>query len=465
MTVPGWVQDTIFYQIFPDRFANGDPTNDPPNVREWKALPTIKGFHGGDLKGIVDHMDYLVDLGINAIYLNPIFQAASTHRYDTYDYFKIDPKLGTLEDFHALIETAHANGIRVVIDGVFNHCGRGFFAFNDILENEKDSPYLNWFHVKTFPLKAYDTGDAVNYLGWWNFKSLPKFNTDEPAVRDYLLKVARYWIEQGADGWRLDVPNEIDDDTFWDEFRRVVKEANPDAYILGEIWDGNPRWVGEHHFDGLMHYPVRDAVFDVLRNEIDVATFADRVEELLTKYDRDNVYAMQVLLGSHDTKRIQVKFEYDQSRVKLASLFPFVYPGAPCIYYGDEIGMDGGKDPDCRRAFLWDQSEWNHDLRDWFKKLIQIRKERVSLRRGEYRHIVVNGEGYAFCRSEGKEHTFVVINFGEAETHLHLSCDLISIEEIHSFTDLLTGDMFEYKPEIAMTLPPLSAKILAVNGQ
>ena len=463
MTVPAWVKDAIFYQIFPDRFANGDTSNDPPNVRDWEAIPTIKGFHGGDLKGIVDHMDYLVDMGINTLYLNPIFQAASTHRYDTYDYFKVDPKLGTLKDFHNLIEDAHANGIRVIIDGVFNHCGRGFFAFSDILENGKDSPYLNWFHVKAFPLDAYTSGDATNYLGWWNHKSLPKFNTDEPAVRDYFMKVARYWIEQGADGWRLDVPNEIDDDDFWDEFRRVVKDVHPDAYILGEIWDGNPRWVGEHHFDGLMHYPVRDALFDVLRNEINAVTFAERVESLLTKYDQENVYAMQLLLGSHDTKRIQVKLNYDQARVKLASLFPFVYPGAPCIYYGDEIGLDGGKDPDCRRAFPWDESKWDHSLREWFKKLIQIRKDRVSLRRGDYQQIAVSKDGYAFCRCQGDEHTFVVINFSDLETHLHLPCDIITLDDVHSMTDLLTGEKHEYNEEIAMTIPPLSARILAIN--
>ena len=463
MTVPAWVQDAIFYQIFPDRFANGDPGNDPANVREWEAIPTIKGFHGGDLKGIVDHMDYLVDLGINTIYLNPIFQAASTHRYDTYDYFKIDPKLGTMEDFYALIETAHANGIRVIIDGVFNHCGRGFFAFNDILENEKDSPYLNWFHVKDFPLNAYTPGDAVNYIGWWNFKSLPKFNTDEPAVRDYFKRVASYWIEQGADGWRLDVPNEIDDDAFWADFRRVVKEVNADAYLLGEIWDGNPRWVGENHFDGLMQYPVRDALFDVLRDEINAVTFAERVEELLTKYNRENVHAMQVLLGSHDTKRIRRKFDGDMRRVRLASLFPFVYPGAPCIYYGDEIGMDGGQDPDCRRGFPWDESKWDHELRDWFKQLIAIRKERPSLRHGDYQRIAVSEEGYAFCRDDGEENTLVVINFSAEETHFVLPRDMITMREVGSMTDLLTGQEFHHNGDFSLTIGAYSALILSVD--
>jgi glycosidase len=159
MTVPYWVQDAVFYQIFPDRFANGDPSNDPPNVKAWGSPPTIWDFQGGDLRGVIQRLDYLLDLGVNAIYLNPIFQATSTHRYNTSDYFQIDPKLGTLADFRALLDAAHRNGMRVIIDGVFNHCGRGFFAFADLLENGEHSPYKDWFHVKKFPLDAYGHGD------------------------------------------------------------------------------------------------------------------------------------------------------------------------------------------------------------------------------------------------------------------------------------------------------------------
>ncbi|HEY5271183.1 MAG TPA: alpha-amylase family glycosyl hydrolase, partial [Anaerolineales bacterium] len=220
MPPPYWVQDAIFYQIFPDRFANGDPTNDPPNLQKWGSTPTVWGFQGGDLRGIIQHFDYLLDLGITAIYLNPIFAATSTHRYNTSDYYQIDPKLGTLADFRALLDTAHRNDVRLVLDGVFNHVGRGFFAFVDVLENGENSPYKGWFHIKDFPLDAYDGGQPENYLGWWNHKDLPKLNTSNKQVRKYIFDVARYWIEQGIDGWRLDVPNEIDDDGFWAEFRR-----------------------------------------------------------------------------------------------------------------------------------------------------------------------------------------------------------------------------------------------------
>lgn len=413
MSVPEWVKAAVFYQIFPDRFANGDHSNDPPNVQPWGAPPTVWGFQGGDLEGIIQHFDYLLDLGINALYLNPIFQATSNHRYNTFDYFKIDPKLGTLETFHKLLEHAHRHNVRVIIDGVFNHCGRGFFAFNDILENQEHSPYLNWFHIKNFPVDAYSLGDARDYLAWWNIKSLPKFNTDNPAVRRYLLDVARYWIEQGVDGWRLDVPNEIDDDSFWAEFRAVVKGANPEAYILGEIWTADLRWVGEGHFDGLMNYPVRDAVLRLLQmGTLDIPHFKTKLDELIQLYPPENLNAMYVPLGSHDTERLLTKVGGSLSKAKLAYLFQFAFTGAPAIYYGDEIGLTGGKDPDCRGAFPWDEKKWNIALRDWVKTLITLRKETPALWRGTLHWVCANPEsGYlAFVRRDEQGSVLVVMN-------------------------------------------------------
>jgi cyclomaltodextrinase len=237
MSVPYWVQDAVFYHIFPDRFANGDTSNDPPNTQPWGALPNRWDFQGGDLRGIIQKLDYLLDLGITALYLNPIFLANSNHRYNTADYFQIDPRLGNLDDFHALLKAAQTNGIRIILDGVFNHCGRGFFPFVDVLENQQHSAYQDWFHIKQFPVQAYSPDKSETYLGWWGLNSLPKLNTDNIHVRRYLFDVARYWIEQGIDGWRLDVPNEINDDSFWAEFRHVVKAANQDAYLVGLFSD------------------------------------------------------------------------------------------------------------------------------------------------------------------------------------------------------------------------------------
>ena len=413
MTVPEWVQDAIFYQIFPDRFANGDLSNDPSNVQPWESPPTTWSFHGGDLRGLIQHFDYLLDLGINALYLNPIFQATSNHRYNTTDYFQIDPKLGTLDDFRQFLTVAHSNNVRVVLDGVFNHCGRGFFAFNDILENQDHSPYLSWFHVKGFPVDAYQFGDARDYLGWWGMKSLPKFNTDNPAVRRYLLDVARYWVEQGIDGWRLDVPNEIDDDAFWADFRQVVKRANPEAYILGEIWPADLRWVGENHFDGLMHYPIRDALLRLLSTgTLDILHFADKIEELLGYYPRENAYAMYVTPGTHDTERLLTRVEGNLDKARLAFLFIFAYPGAPAVYYGDEIGLTGGKDPECRAAFPWDARRWITDLRGWVKHLIALRKELAVLRRGDFARVCLDTQEacYAFARLSPEQQVVVAMN-------------------------------------------------------
>ncbi len=248
MSVPSWVQDSVFYQIFPDRFANGDPGNDPPNVQPWGSPPTIWDFQGGDLQGIIQHFDYLLDLGVNALYLNPIFHATSNHRYNTTDYYKIDPKLGDMGDFHALLDLAHRHNMRLILDGVFNHCGRGFFAFADVLENHQHSPYRDWFHINRFPVDAFSPGEARDYKAWWGIKSLPKFNTTNPDVRKYLLDVARYWIEQGADGWRLDVPNEIDDDPFWDEFRHTRQIRQLGCLHPGRDLDGGPALGGRGAF-------------------------------------------------------------------------------------------------------------------------------------------------------------------------------------------------------------------------
>jgi cyclomaltodextrinase len=443
MSVPEWVQDAIFYQIFPDRFANGDSKNDPPNLVHWGSAPTSWGFQGGDLKGIQQKFDYLLDLGINAIYLNPIFQATSTHRYNTTDYLKIDSKLGTLDDFHALIEHAHRNQVRIILDGVFNHCGRGFFAFNDILENQEYSPYRDWFSIKHFPVDAYSWGEAKDYLGWWGMKSLPKFNTNNRWVRKYLLDVGRYWIEQGADGWRLDVPNEINDDTFWSDFREVVKKANQDAYLVGEIWLPDPRWVGDGHFDGLMNYPVMDALVGLLvTNSFNVVQFAQKVGGLLSLYPRENTYAMYILVDSHDTERILTRMGNDLNKTRLAYLFQFAYPGAPAIYYGDEIGLVGGKDPGCRGAFLWDETSWNIQLRDFIKKLVKCRKQHQALRRGDFVYLEQRSYPtcYAFLRKTVDDRVLVVINASATEVKLNFDSEKVGWEDGSTVRDLLNPD-------------------------
>ena len=457
MTVPYWVQDAVFYQIFPDRFANGDPQNDPPNVKPWGAEPTIWNFLGGDLRGVIKKFDYLLDLGVNVLYFNPIFQATSNHRYNISDYYQIDPKLGDMHDFRALLEVAHQNGVRVILDGVFNHCGRGFFAFNDVLENHSHSPYIDWFHLNNVPPDAYSPGDADDYEAWWKFKSLPKFNTDNPRVREYIFEVAEYWIKEGADGWRLDVPNEIDDDSFWAEFRTRVKAINKDSYLVGEIWDGDPRWVGEGHFDGLMNYPLRSAVLDLLRDRIQVETFGKQVEEILGRYPRENTYAMYLPLGSHDTRRLMTKLAGDVEKVKLAFTLQFAFPGAPAVYYGDEIGLEGGKDPDCRRAFPWDREVWNQELRSLIRKLIHLRKRHIELRRGDYQEIFVEPRrgGFAFGRVLGDQAVLVAMNASDLKKNYRIPVDSLGWQDGQILHDLLsTRESIVSGDKLVLTLDP-----------
>jgi glycosidase len=442
MGVPDWVQDSVFYQIFPDRFANGDPTNDPVNVHNWGEKPTIWHFQGGDLQGVVQRLGYLSDLGVNAIYFNPIFQASSNHRYNTSNYYKIDPKLGSMEDFQVLRDEVHQLGMRFILDGVFNHCGRGFFAFVDVMENQEQSPYRDWFHIKRFPLNAFKPGDARNYLGWYKLKSLPKFNTRNPHVRQYIFDVARFWINEGIDGWRLDVPNEIDDDTFWAEFRQVVKQANPEAYLFGEIWEVDPRWVDPDHFDGLMNYPLRDALMELLlKNTMSVKKFIEGIETIVNAYPRENTFAHYVPLGSHDTPRLATILNGDRRKLKLFYLMLFCFPGAPAIYYGDEIGLRGGKDPDCRRAFPWDEGKWDHDLRSYIQILISLRRATKTLRRGDIRFIPCDTPGVVvMARSLPHENTLLVFNATDTSLDFRLAVEGLDWPESQPIDNLLTKE-------------------------
>ena len=459
MTVPTWVEDAIFYQIFPDRFSNGDKANDPPNLRAWNALPTINGFQGGDLQGIIQKFDFLLDLGITAIYLNPIFQSASTHRYNINDYFQVDPKLGDLRDFHSLIDLAHRNQVKLILDGVFNHCGRGFFAFNDVLENQDQSPYKEWFYINRFPIDAYSSGDAVDYLGWWKHKSLPKFRIETPEVRKFIYSVARYWIEQGADGWRLDVPNEIDDDDFWQNFRNEVKRVNPDTYLLGEIWEASPRWADENHFDGLMNYPLRESLVGFVNGSISASQFSDRLDRLFSIYPRENIYAMYNLLGSHDTERIKLIMGGNWEKLQMIFALQFALPGAPAIYYGDEIGLEGGKDPDCRRTFPWGSQNYDEKIRTFIQRLITIRKRSVILRRGEYRKATIDPihNCHFFFRVLGGNAILIASNGSSAKASVRISTSHVGWRDGQIVHNLLGNDEFIVAgDELHITLPPQS---------
>lgn len=391
---PDWVKNAVFYQIFPDRFARSERTKHPRGIdlKQWGKPAEEQGYQGGDLYGILEKLDYLQDLGINALYLNPIFASASNHRYHTFDYYSVDPLLGGNDALRELLDEAHKRDMYVVLDGVFNHASRGFWQFHHILENGGNSPYIDWFIIQDFPLNPY-TDDNIkrpyNYKAWADLPMLPKFNTDNQGVRDFIFDVAKYWIEFGIDGWRLDVPNEIDDDSFWQEFRTVVKGANPEAYIVGEIWEPAQRWLNGDQFDAVMNYHFGDAALsffgaDSIREDYEklhldytplvAADFVERIKNVYERHDWEINLAQLNLFDSHDTARALWVLGEDVEALKLCALFQMTMPGAPCVYYGDEIGMSGADDPHCREAFPWhDTDTWDHDLLAHYKKAIALR--------------------------------------------------------------------------------------------
>lgn len=424
---PDWVKNAVFYQIFPDRFAWSSQVVKPGNFEDWDSLPTPHGFKGGDLMGVYEKLDYLEDLGINAIYLNPIFKSASNHRYHTFDYYQVDPLLGRDKAFFTLLEEAHKRNIRIVLDGVFNHASRGFFPFNHVMELGEDSPYYDWFNIRCLPLNAF--GGKANYDCWWNLPALPKLNVKNPQVRQYVMGVARYWVEKGIDGWRLDVPFEIDDDEFWEEFRDVVKTANPEAYIVGEVPSEAQRWLNSGKmFDAVMNYQLSlmtlaffgGNVIDHKLAEgmmglqapkaVNAQQFAARTTQLLEMYPKEFSYAQMNLLDSHDMPRFLNLVQGDVRRLKLAYLFLMTYPGAPTIYYGDEIGLTGERDPLNRKTFPWDKSKWNQDLHDFVRELIMIRHSMPVLRTGSYEPIYTEGLVLGYLRREYEETVLVLIN-------------------------------------------------------
>jgi len=468
INTPDWVRDAVFYQIFPDRFATSVRVAKPGPMEPWDAAPTTHGFKGGDLLGIAEHLPYLASLGVNALYLTPVFASASNHRYHTFDYLAVDPLLGGDDALRELLDRAHALSIRVVLDGVFNHTGRGFWAFHHVLENGAASPYRDWFHFSRpalegrRPFRPYpwptdpadnadepfvgmpddERGDAsfrtLGYRAWWGLPALPKFNISNPAVREHIMEVAEHWLRFGIDGWRLDVPTEIRDEAFWQEFRRRCRAVNPAAYIVGEIWHECPEWLAGDRFDAVMNYPLAQAILGyaaqdhldegVVRRHHeygrtvrrrDGAEFGQELVRIMGLYDRAVTEVQLNLLDSHDSPRYRTMAGRDRASYHLAVLLQATLPGAPCTYYGDEVGVEGDTDPDCRRAFPWDEVAWDRDGLAWTRDAYAARHALPALRRGSFRIAGAEGDALAFIRGGdgGGDPVLVVVNAGrEAAT-------------------------------------------------
>lgn len=438
--VPEWIKSTVMYQIFPERFYNGSKDNDPENTQDWGGVPTRENFFGGDIKGIIKKLSYLDQLGIDAIYLNPIFEAQSNHKYDTIDYLKIDKAFGTLDEFKQLVNKAHGLNIKIVLDGVFNHSGYYFDKFQDVLKNQENSKYKDWFYITEFPIQT----DPLNYECVGYYKWMPKLRHKTKEVREYILQVGEYWVkEANIDGWRLDVSDEVDF-TLLQEFRRTIKEIDCKIAIIGETWtDGRDLLRGDQ-MDSVMNYLFRDAVVAfIAKSSIGAEEFDSRIGKMLSIYNRHIINGLYNMLGSHDTERFLSLCDGNTDKMKLAIVFQMTFPGMPVIYYGDEVGMAGKNDPDCRQTMEWENQ--NLELKVLYKEMIDLRKGNIPLEKGEFKPILCQGDVYGFARTYKDKSIYVIINNSDQNYIIDLP-----VFDLGNYTSLLTGNKYlanrsEYK--------------------
>jgi glycosidase len=426
---PEWVRKTVWYQIFPDRFFNGNPELNPAGTELWQYGPVTNSvFYGGNLPGITAKLDHIAGLGFNGIYLTPIFESPSVHKYDTTDYMKIDPAFGTLDDLKTLVSECHRRGIKIILDAVFNHSGTGFTPWRDVLEKGENSHFKDWFAIDKFPLFPNKTdpgehqghGDShqVNFHTFAFTTGMPKLNTANPVTREYLLGVAEYYIKEcDIDGWRLDVANEIDHE-FWQLFRKRVKAAKPEAYIVGEIWHNSMEWLHGDQYDAVMNYHFGQAICDFLlaSDEIrDGKDLAHRMTTLELSYPLTVIRAGFNLLDSHDTERLIHRLGEDVTLARLAWLVLSLLPGSPCFYYGSEYALTGAHDPDCRRCMPWEPEYQDMSQYAFFKEIISLRTSNAELiNRGERTWLFTNKVRSLFGMriSLGEKRLTILINRG-----------------------------------------------------
>ena len=391
-----WMQNACFYQIFIDRFFQGDYDKDTDYINlPWGEIPNPKSFAGGDLKGIQKKLPYLQELGINALYLTPIFKSISNHKYDIQDYFTVDAMFGSNADFESLVEIAHVKGIRVVIDAVFNHVSDQCTQFQDVLKNGKKSKYYNWFIVHGENVNQKN----VNYEIFSSCHYMPKWNTSNPEVQEFLISIAVHWIEKyKIDGWRLDVSDEVSHH-FWRKFRDAVKAANPECVIIGENWHNANSYLQGDQYDSIMNYAFTKACLDFFAfNTLDARGFADKLNELLMRNTETVNNMMLNLLDSHDTHRFFTQVGENKAKLESALAVLYLFVGVPCIYYGTEIAMPGGYDPDCRRTMDWGRAEKQGSTWKLIQKLANLKKIEPAL----YDHqIKTHAEGNVFCLERG----------------------------------------------------------------
>ena len=421
---PAWAENKVIYQIFPSRFASSRTV---PEALWYKAPISAADNLGGDLRGILGHLEYIRELGADILYLTPIFRSNSCHKYDTIDYYTIDPAFGTKADLIELVNKAHALGLRVILDGVFNHTSPDFFAFSDIRKHGKQSKYLDWYFVEGFPLQA-NWGGKPNYKTFSYFGGMPKLNLRNPEVARYVLNVALYWLREcHIDGWRLDVGDEIGH-VFWKQFRREIKAEFPDALIIGEVWHCAPDFLQGDEWDTVMNYPFYQAALRLgAQDTISPSRFSADLNYLKGQLHPKVLPLLWNLVGSHDTSRLLRHCGGNKKRMKLIAALQLLLPGMPMIYYGDEYAMDGGQDPDCRRGMVWDASRQDQDMYNWYKRLLHLRREHPNLLTGKASEHADDALG------------LLIRNVGGYTLVFHCKEGAVFVNELHGKRDLITG--------------------------
>lgn len=407
-TVPSWAADAVVYQVFPDRFHPG--TDALPD--DWHEPVEWNTFRGGNLQGIIRRLDHIRELGINCLYLTPVFQSPSNHKYDIVDYYRIDPAFGTEADLVELVNRAHGMGIRVVLDAVFNHTSTEFAPFRDVCEKGAASEYVSWFSVKKYPVVVKDFPD---YETFGYYGHMPKLMTDNPAAREYLIGAAEYWTRTAnIDGWRIDVADEIEHE-FWREFRRRLKAINPELLIVGELWGDARAWLHGDQYDTVMNYPFMNMLRGLFAGG-GAELFFRSLGEVRARYRHAPWSVLWNIIGSHDTPRFRTTAGGSTDALRIAALLQMTTPGAPFIYYGDELAMEGGHDPECRLGMAWERGD--EDTYCYYRAVIAARHRYACLRRGEMERIAAPEHIIAYRMVLADEDAVVVINIG-AEPYVY----------------------------------------------
>ena len=474
-SIPDWVYGSVMYQVFPERFANGRSEINPENTIEWGSVPTRLDFQGGDLYGVIDKLDHIESLGVNILYLNPIFLSGSTHKYDSWDHFKVDPTLGGDDGLRDLISNCHDRNIKVILDCYLNHVHPRHFAFQDIVKNGENSEYKNWFTIFDYPVrlihrphlyantykvgwdgneeeyKRYlektfdetkvpvevrdDDGPIVepSYKAWWGVPDMPKVNFESKEARQWALDVTKHWIENfDIDGWRMDVAKELDF-SFWKEFRDIAHKANKDTLLISEIFGDTSQWLQGDRFDGTMNYSFREAMTDYFATKrINNKEFADSLANLYSMYSFEALSSCQNLLSSHDVKRFLNRCGNEEDGILGAIFLQATFPGIAGIYYGDEIGLGGADDPFNREPFPWHSEEsWNSTILDYTKKLMNIKKSSSIFKYGRFELLDDNEQFVAFRRILKDESMLCIINRSKSNDDFNIISNAHSVNVIH----------------------------------